>query len=88
MKNKIVIVLISLVTCITTYFTWNFFIDLFFFLGFFNPALFVGTSPLLLSMLCAQREKRRYVLLGWLATSILLVIIASAIMFHTGWQVY
>jgi len=61
-----------------------FFYALFFFFGFFNPSIFVGTSPLLFLALCVRQGKKKYVALGWFLISLLPVIIISIIMFATG----
>ena len=62
----------------------GFFYGLFFFFGFFNPSIYVGTSPLLFLMLCVKQGKKKYVALGWFLISLLLVIIFSIIIFATG----
>lgn len=82
------IIIILVVTGITTCLSWNFFCELFFFFGFFNPVIFIGTGPLLLLGFCLRENKKdyiKYVKWTWLLISIFLVIVASIIMFNTGY---
>ena len=84
MKNKqiISIIMIIIVTSITTYFTWKFFCKLFFFFGFFNPAIFIGTTPCLLLKKYIQEDKKHIVTYAWLIITIFLTVVTSIVMLN------
>jgi hypothetical protein len=65
---------------------FGFFCSLFFFFGFFNPVLFISTTPLLYLIRVVQTGKKKYVVWGWAAISVVLVIIGSIISFGMGWH--
>ena len=74
-------------TGITTFSAVRFYLMLFFFIGFFNPVLFIGTAPILLLMLCVEAGKRKHVVIGWLVGSIIIMAISTLIgfMFFLPW---
>lgn len=81
-KQKITVIIILIVTSITTCLTLKFFCELFFFFGFFNPAIFIGTAPCLLLKKYVPQDKKRIVTYAWLLITIFLIVVASIIMFN------
>lgn len=83
MKNKkISIIIILIVTSITTYFTWKFFCELFFFFGFFNPSIFIGTTPCLLLKKLMPKDKKHIVTYVWLIVTTFIIVVTSIVMIN------
>lgn len=83
-KPKCNIILILLVTVITTSITWKYFCELFFFFGFFNPVIFIGTSPSLLLKKNIYKDKKNLITYSWLIISVLIIVVTSMFMFKKG----
>lgn len=79
-RNKTGFLLLCTIALITTGVAVAYFCQMFFFFGFFNPVIFVGTAPLLFSTRFAEFEKTKPAVI-WLLLSIALTAVVSIILF-------
>ena len=75
LAKRLLIIFIVIITCISTGYSFYVFVGLFFFISFINPVLIIGTSPLLLLCIFADKGKKKRVVISWIILLISLFII-------------
>lgn len=86
LKNKKVsAVIISIIALITTSVCVWFYCSIFFFYGFFNPAIFIGTLPILRLRAVVNGDKHKLIKKIWLIIAWGLHILLTVIIFCLYW---